>query len=228
MLEWKVNNSRKPQGCRPHAHSFRKDQRHNGQIIFKRVSMKIKDRKDLIEDLWNKGGVDMVRSHTNKTERKICTPTVYTRRVPDQRAVERDEIPYPYKVHDATLRPLLNIMDSASHNPALCATGCTLSEYYGLTRISLFAPAAGAIAACILNSKKQTRRNLNNINPKNTKKITDSWEYECEDNLRFWWWTLSNCGRPARKGHIREDSFAYVSYSSKDNTVLSVSHQYQK
>ena len=31
------------------------------------------------------------------------------RRVPGQRAVERDEIPYPYKVHDTTLRPLLNI-----------------------------------------------------------------------------------------------------------------------
>ena len=34
---------------------------------------------------------------------------LYTRRVPVQRAVERDEIPYPYKVHDTTLRPLLNI-----------------------------------------------------------------------------------------------------------------------
>ena len=34
---------------------------------------------------------------------------VLTRRVPVQRAVERDEIPYPYKVHDTTLRPLLNI-----------------------------------------------------------------------------------------------------------------------
>ena len=32
-----------------------------------------------------------------------------TRRVPVHRAVERDEIPYPYKVHDTTLRPLLNI-----------------------------------------------------------------------------------------------------------------------
>ena len=32
-----------------------------------------------------------------------------TRRVLVQRAVERDEIPYPYKVHDTTLRPLLNI-----------------------------------------------------------------------------------------------------------------------
>ena len=30
---------------------------------------------------------------------------VYTRRVPVQRDVERDEIPYPYKVHDTTLRP---------------------------------------------------------------------------------------------------------------------------
>ena len=33
----------------------------------------------------------------------------YTRQVPVQRAVERDKIPYPYKVHDTTLRPLLNI-----------------------------------------------------------------------------------------------------------------------
>ena len=41
--------------------------------------------------------------------------------------VERDEIPYPYKVHDATLRPLLNIMDAASHNSAMCATCCPLS-----------------------------------------------------------------------------------------------------
>ena len=32
-----------------------------------------------------------------------------SRRVPVQRAVERDEIPYPYKVHDTMLRPLLNI-----------------------------------------------------------------------------------------------------------------------
>ena len=35
---------------------------------------------------------------------------VQTRRVPVQRAVEWDEIPYPYKVHDTTLRPLLNII----------------------------------------------------------------------------------------------------------------------
>ena len=34
---------------------------------------------------------------------------VDTRRVPVQRAIERDEIPYPYKVHDTTLHPLLNI-----------------------------------------------------------------------------------------------------------------------
>ena len=32
-----------------------------------------------------------------------------TRRVPVQRAVEQDEISYPYKVHDTTLRPLLDI-----------------------------------------------------------------------------------------------------------------------
>ena len=34
---------------------------------------------------------------------------ILTRRVPVQWAVERDEIPYPYKVHDMTLRPPLNI-----------------------------------------------------------------------------------------------------------------------
>ena len=34
---------------------------------------------------------------------------VNTRRVPVQRAVKRDEIPYPYNVHDTTLLPLLNI-----------------------------------------------------------------------------------------------------------------------
>ena len=32
-----------------------------------------------------------------------------TRRVPVQRAGERDELPYPHKVHDTTLRPILNI-----------------------------------------------------------------------------------------------------------------------
>ena len=38
---------------------------------------------------------------------KILKETVeQTRRVPVQRAVQRDEIPYPYKVHDTTLRPL--------------------------------------------------------------------------------------------------------------------------
>ena len=45
-----------------------------------------------------------------------------TRRVPVQRAVESDENTLPVKVHDATLRPLLNIMDSASHNPVASAT----------------------------------------------------------------------------------------------------------
>ena len=45
--------------------------------------------------------------------KKACPFQLYlwtcTRRVPVQRAVERDEILYPYKVHDTTLRPLLNI-----------------------------------------------------------------------------------------------------------------------
>ena len=65
---------------------------------------------------------DKYRYRDNKNAGHIDT----TRRVLVQRAVERDKIPYPRKVHDATLRPLLNIMDSASHNPA--ATRGSLSS----------------------------------------------------------------------------------------------------
>ena len=40
-----------------------------------------------------------------------CRPLAYTRGVPVQRAVERDEIPYPYKVHDTTLRAIYIIKE---------------------------------------------------------------------------------------------------------------------
>ena len=39
------------------------------------------------------------------TPERVRLPNTVTRRVPVQRAVQRDEIPYPYKVHDTTLRP---------------------------------------------------------------------------------------------------------------------------
>ena len=60
------------------------------------------------------GGSDWVlkyRNTKNKLEMQndIDGTIVQTRRKPVQRAVERDEIPYPYKVHDTTMRPLLNI-----------------------------------------------------------------------------------------------------------------------
>ena len=50
-------------------------------------------------------------NYTNNTCIILTFPTYYmmryisntTRRVPVQRAVERDEIPYPNKVHDTTL-----------------------------------------------------------------------------------------------------------------------------
>ena len=51
--------------------------------------------------------IDSLSSVTTLTFR--CTEFIDTRRVPVQSAVERDEIPYPYKVHDTTLRSLLNI-----------------------------------------------------------------------------------------------------------------------
>ena len=41
-----------------------------------------------------------------KTGSESETHIVRTRRVPVQRAVERDEIPYPYKVHDTTTASL--------------------------------------------------------------------------------------------------------------------------
>ena len=44
-----------------------------------------------------------------RTDFGDAAPLVDTRRAPVQWAVERDEIPYPYKVHDTTLRPQLNI-----------------------------------------------------------------------------------------------------------------------
>ena len=43
-----------------------------------------------------------------------CVYIVITRRASVQRAVEWDEIPYPYNVHDTTLRPLLNITIKSS------------------------------------------------------------------------------------------------------------------
>ena len=97
--------------------------------------------------------------------------------------------------------PYRNIMDWSA-SAVLVFNGCRLSG-----------------DSCISTEKTKTRRNLKNINPKNTK-ITDSWEYECEDNLRFWWWSLSNCVRTAGKGHICEDSFAYGSYSSIYNICV--------
>ena len=46
---------------------------------------------------------------------EVASIVVKTRRVPVQRAVERDEIPYPYKVHDMTLRPLYTGSRFRSH-----------------------------------------------------------------------------------------------------------------
>ena len=48
--------------------------------------------------------------HALKDEMLVSSVLIIiTRRVPVQWAVERDEIPYPNKVHDTTLRPILNI-----------------------------------------------------------------------------------------------------------------------
>ena len=167
----------------------------------------------------------------------MCPSIASTRRVPVQRAVERDEIPYPWK---STTFHILNVymyVDKTQphqfkftykYNGLRVPQPSSLSHcsqpavpYHNIMdwpapAVLVFNGCSLSIAACISTEKTQTRRNLTNIIPKNTTKITDSREYECEDNLRFWWWSLSNCVRTAGKGHICEDSFAYGSYSSID------------
>ena len=50
----------------------------------------------------------------------MCYGDIKYARVPVQRAVGRDEIPYPYKLHDATLRPLLHITRAEPLPVCLC------------------------------------------------------------------------------------------------------------
>ena len=59
---------------------------------------------------WQSLNTNYTYNDYTKSERQPPNTTInIIRRVPVQRAVERDEIPNPYKVHDTTLRPLLNI-----------------------------------------------------------------------------------------------------------------------
>ena len=58
--------------------------------------------------IWKTGVLNRAMREGIPEEWRTST-MAHTRRVPVQRAVERDEIPYPYKVHDTTLRPLLHI-----------------------------------------------------------------------------------------------------------------------
>ena len=49
--------------------------------------------------------IAMTITESITTKNSTTTIIIITRRMPVQRAVERDEIPYPYKAHDTTLRP---------------------------------------------------------------------------------------------------------------------------
>ena len=56
-----------------------------------------------------------------------------TRQVRVQQAVEWDEIPYPYKVHDTTLRPLLNITIKSTIVVRSRSRSCSGSDICGTT-----------------------------------------------------------------------------------------------
>ena len=63
----------------------------------------------------------------------LTARTMNTRRMPVQRAVERDEIPYPYKVHDMTLRPLLNITIKSTIVVRSRSMSCSSGDICGTT-----------------------------------------------------------------------------------------------
>ena len=71
-----------------------------------------------------------------------CIILYYTRRVPVQRAVERDEIPYPYKVHDTTLRPLLNktIKSRSCGGGDICGTSPALRSHVNIATVAMRNP----------------------------------------------------------------------------------------
>ena len=50
-----------------------------------------------------------------------------------QRVIERDEIPYPYKVHDTTLRPLLNITIKSTIVVRSSSRSCSGGDICGTT-----------------------------------------------------------------------------------------------
>ena len=77
-------------------------------LVLSRNTVEFFNKRDNYGSGWVDGCRSLEKKRIGKLSQNIPIQ-VPTRRVPVQRAVERDEIPYPYKVHDTTLRPLLNI-----------------------------------------------------------------------------------------------------------------------
>ena len=69
---------------------------------------------------------------------------ILIRRVPVQRAVERDEIPYPYKVHDTTLTIKSTIVVRS------CSRSCSGGDICGTT--PAFRPDVNIAIVAIQNS----------------------------------------------------------------------------
>ena len=129
---------------------------------------------------------------------KICMKvnrSIYicnTRRVPVQRAVERDEIPYPYKVHDTTLRPLLNITIKSTIVVRSCSRSCSGGDICGTT--PAFRLDVNIATVAIQNSF------WFNIVKKNPQKASGpnvaDWQYLGIDKFTRWLeWNYDRAGR---------------------------------
>ena len=81
-----------------------------------------------------------------------------TRGVPVQRAVERDEIPYPYKVHDTTLRPLLNITIKSTIVVRSRSRSCSSGDICGRSDVTIAIVAIrNSFLFNIVKNKEQTQ-----------------------------------------------------------------------
>ena len=119
---------------------------------------------------------------------------VITRRVPIQRAVERDEIPYPYKVHDTTLRPLLNITIKSTIVVRSRSRSCSGGDICGTTpafrsdvNIAIMAIRTSFWFNIVKNKEQTQKVSVPNV---------ADWQYLGVDKFTRWLvWNYERAGR---------------------------------
>ena len=150
----------------------------------------------------------------------LCRRIVNTRRVPVQRAVERDEIPYPYKVQDTTLRPLLNITIKSTIVVRSRSRSCSGGDICGTT--PAFRSDVNIAIVAIRNSfwfniVKKQRTNAKSERSKCCGLAISSRQIYAMIGVE-----LRTHGEIFVKSWRRKCSFAIDSYSSKDVVYQSV------